>query len=71
MVLPIDSHTVQLVLREACYYQLAGLIQLLERQAKHLQSDKEKVRSAPGRSRCTAVGRASIATMPGSKTGTR
>ena len=44
MVIPADLHTTQLVLREARYYQLTGLIQLLEGQAKRLQSDKALVR---------------------------
>lgn len=52
MVLPADVHTTQLVLREAHYYQLTGLIQLLEVQATRL---KQRVAEVSAVVHCTAL----------------
>jgi hypothetical protein len=46
MVLPADLHSTQLVLREARYYQLTGLIQLLDSQAKCFEHDFEAASAA-------------------------
>jgi hypothetical protein len=43
MVMPADLHTTQLVWREALFYQLTGLVELLERQVWQLNSGKVAV----------------------------
>lgn len=45
MALPADLHTTQLVLREAEYYQLTGLTELLAREARHLKQTLAEVRA--------------------------
>jgi hypothetical protein len=47
MALPIDRHSMQLLLREARYYQLTGLTELLDREARYMRQRADQVSAAP------------------------
>jgi hypothetical protein len=47
MALPTDRHSMQLLIREARYYQLTGLTELLDREARYMRQRADQVSAAP------------------------